>query len=63
MTRPTKLYPRAWIAHHQLQYGRNWRHVAARFGSLYPTLPKGASYSCDIGLSLWGSRGFPRQPA
>lgn len=31
MTRPTELYPRAWIAHHQLQWGRNWPYVKARF--------------------------------
>lgn len=31
MTRPTESYPRAWIAHHKLQWGPNWRHVAPRY--------------------------------
>ena len=31
MKRPTKKYPRAWFAHHRLQYGKNWKHVAPRF--------------------------------
>jgi hypothetical protein len=26
--RPTEMYPRAWIEHHKLQWGRNWRAVA-----------------------------------
>ena len=29
--RPTEAYERAWIAHHRLQWGRNWRQVAGRY--------------------------------
>ncbi len=31
MQRKTEQYSRAWIAHHRLQYGPNWRYVTARF--------------------------------
>lgn len=29
--RPTEDHPRAWIEHHKLQYGSNWRAVAHKF--------------------------------
>lgn len=29
--RPTERYPWARIAHHRLQYGSNWRHVATKY--------------------------------
>ena len=28
MQRRTEMYPRAWIAHHRLQWGRNWPRVS-----------------------------------
>lgn len=31
MPRKTEQYPRAWIAHHMMQWGRNWRYVAPRY--------------------------------
>lgn len=31
MKRPTEMYPRAWVAHHKLQWGPNWRHVWTRY--------------------------------
>ena len=31
MQRKTKMHPYAWIAHHRLQYGPNWRFVAKRY--------------------------------
>ncbi len=31
MQRPTEMYPRAWIAHTKLQWGRNWRYVSHKF--------------------------------
>lgn len=27
MTRRTEMYPRAWLAHHKLQWGDNWKYV------------------------------------
>ena len=37
MKRPTELYPRAWFAHHRLQFGPNWKAVEPRF---YATMKK-----------------------
>lgn len=31
MQRRTEMYPKAWIAHHKLQYGDNWARVAHLF--------------------------------
>lgn len=31
MMRPTETHRWAWIVHHRLQYGINWRHVAGKY--------------------------------
>lgn len=31
MQRKTEMYPRAWLAHHALQYGQNWPRVSHLF--------------------------------
>lgn len=31
MKRHTEMYPWAWVEHHKLQWGDNWRHVSARY--------------------------------
>lgn len=43
--RMTESYPYAWLAHHQLQWGRNWRYVAARY------LPKKESKKTEAPMS------------